>query len=109
MGPGSSAPGGGAGGRRRAGADEALAQGHAAEGPGEGRAEHRSDTVGAEQAARARPLLAVLRKKRGSERGKKKNGVVLWCLRSKMSDLRHSRLLLIAPIIPMISRLPGRL
>lgn len=52
LGPGTSAPGGGAGGRRRAGADEALAQGHAAEGPGEGRAEHRSEAVGDSKATK---------------------------------------------------------
>lgn len=46
VGPCSSTPGGGAGGRRRAGADEALAEGHAEEGPGEGGAEHRSGTTG---------------------------------------------------------------
>lgn len=41
VGPRSSAPGGGPGGRRRVGADEALAQGHPEKGAGEGCTEHR--------------------------------------------------------------------
>lgn len=41
VGPRPSAPGGGPGGRRRAGTDEALAQGHPEKGTGEGCTEHR--------------------------------------------------------------------
>lgn len=41
VGPGFTTPGGGPGGGRRAGPDEALAQGHAEKRTGQGRAEHR--------------------------------------------------------------------